>query len=226
MENYNGKKLVVFGDSIMYGSGNDGVGVGEYLAKDFGFNLKKYCVGGARTGFMEGKNWLVEQVRQAINDKIQADLIVFNGFTNDCNMTDGKTCDVPFGDIPEIATDIFKVEKAGSTFSGCFKSVADAFKRYFPKAKVIFVRPHRMGRRDDKAQKEYGERAVAICKEYGFGVVDIYAEGKMDTFNAEDRDKYTFDSYGWGRGDCTHPNADGYLKFYMPVIKRLIKEIL
>lgn len=31
-----GKTVAVFGDSIAYGSGNGGFGVGEYLQKDLG----------------------------------------------------------------------------------------------------------------------------------------------------------------------------------------------
>ena len=91
MCDFSGKTLLVLGDSIMYGSGNGGKGVGEYLGERFGFILKKYCVGGARVGYYEGKNWLVEQVRSAILDGISPDYIIFDGFTNDCNMTDGKS---------------------------------------------------------------------------------------------------------------------------------------
>ncbi|MDE6613602.1 MAG: hypothetical protein K2K28_03505, partial [Clostridia bacterium] len=112
MKEFENKTLLVLGDSIMYGSGNGGVGVGEFLVNRFGFTLKKYCVGGARVGYDEGKSWIVEQLRQAVNNREKPDLIVFNGFTNDGNMTDGKTCDGPFGCLSESApTDIFNVEK-------------------------------------------------------------------------------------------------------------------
>ncbi|MDE5722286.1 MAG: SGNH/GDSL hydrolase family protein [Clostridia bacterium] len=219
MKDFKNKTLLVFGDSIMYGSGNGGVGVGEYLEYNYGFTLKKYCVGGARVGYDDGKSWIVEQVRQAVSNGEKPDLIVFNGFTNDCNMTDGKNCDVQFGSLSDSApTDIFNVEKTNANFTDCFKSICEAFKKYFPQSKVLFVRPHKMGRRGADVQIKYGECAVRICKEYGFSVADIYADGKLDTFDEAMRDEYTFDSYNWGRGDCTHPNAAGYLKFYMPLI--------
>ena len=57
MSGFGGKNLLLLGDSIMYGSGNGGVGVGEYLSADLGFNLIKYCVGGARVGYREGKSY-------------------------------------------------------------------------------------------------------------------------------------------------------------------------
>lgn len=227
MENFKGKKLLVFGDSIMYGSGNGGVGVGEYLAQSLGFTVKKYCVGGARTGYYPGKNWIVAQVRSAIENKETADYIIFDGFTNDCNMTDGATCDVPLGEIKDgfDGFDIFAVKEEGSEFSGCFQNILHAFKKYFPQARLLFVRPHKMGRRDAKAQLIYGERAVWLCKKWSVAVADIYNDSDMDTFLPEHRDKYTGDTYGWGRGDSTHPNRAGYLEKYMPVIEKEIKKL-
>ncbi len=221
-----GKRLLVFGDSIMYGSGNHGVGVGEYLAKDLGLELVKYCVGGARCGYYEGKNWIVEQVQEAIGKKEQAYYIVFDGFTNDCYKTDGKNFDVPIGEITQGYDDfdIFKVQK-NFTFSQCFENVLWAFKKYFNGAKVLFVRPHKMGRREEEAQKIYGERAVELCKKWGVAVADIYTESDMNTFIPEVRDKYTFDSYNWGRGDCTHPNELGYTRIYMPIIEQKLKNL-
>lgn len=225
MQAIKGKRLILFGDSIMFGSGNEGFGVGEYLEKDLGLSLAKYCVGGARTGFCDGKSWIVEQVREAVNNHEAADLIVFDGFTNDCYKTDGVNCDVPLGDVTDEATDIFSIEKSAS-FSQCFESLACAFAKYFPTAKALFIRPHRMGRREEDLQISYGERAVEICKKYKIAVCDLYRNSGLDTFLPEDRDRYTNDSYGWNRGDCTHPNALGYEKKYMPLIERAVKELL
>lgn len=224
---FKGKKLLVFGDSIINGSGNGGIGVGEYLEQHLGFEMKKYCVGGARVGFCHNKNWMVEQIRDAVKNGETADYIVFNGFTNDCDMGNGKTCDVPLGELTEGFDnfDIFAVQKEGSTFSNCFENIMHAFKKYFPNAKLLFVRPHNMGRRDDYFQRLYGERAVEICKKWGVAVADIYKDSDLNTFLPEHRDKYTADTYGWGIGDCTHPNAAGYLEKYMPIIEEAIKKL-
>ncbi len=225
MNRLNGKKLLVFGDSIMYGSGNGGFGVGEYLERDYGVKLKKYCVGGARVGYYEGKNWIIEQVRQSVENGDDADCVIFDGFTNDCYKTDGVNYDVPLGEMSDGFDnfDIFAVSKQNTTFSNCFENVLAAFKKYFPQAKVVFVRPHNMGRREEEIQRVYGERAARLCKKWGVTVADVYSESGLNTFNPEDRDKYTFDSYGWGRGDCTHPNDLGYREKYLPIIIKALE---
>lgn len=224
----NGKSLIVFGDSIINGSGNNNFGVGEYLNKKTGVALKKYCVGGARVGYQEGKDWVVEQIKRAVANGATADIVVFNGFTNDCNMTDGKTCDVPLGEIEEDKDyDLYNIpQDKKSNFTYCFQCVLTALKKYFGNALIVFVRPHKMGRRDLNAQQVYGRRAAELCKTYGFAVADVYEDTKLDTFNPVHRDKYTADTYGWGKGDCTHPNAKGYEKFYIPLIIKVIKKHL
>lgn len=224
---YSDKKLLVFGDSIMYGSGNGGKGVGEYLAEHLGITFKKYAVGGARVGFNFGKSWLVEQVRQAIENGEEPDYIVFDGFTNDCNISEGNTLpDVPLGEVTEgySGFDIFNATEDMS-FSRCFEEVVCAFMTHFSKAKLLFVRPHNMGRRDDALQKLYGERALEICRKWGVAFVDLYSESGMNTFIPAHRDAFTFDSYGWGKGDCTHPNSAGYELRYMPLIEAKLKSL-
>ena len=221
------RSVAVFGDSIAFGSGNFGFGVGEYLNKHFGWKVHKYAVGGARVGFMRGKSWLVDQVRYAVRDGLTPDYVLFNGFTNDCNVAEGATDpDVPLGEITQgyEGFDIFALKEI-SDFSRCFEEVVHAFLKYFPKSKILFFRPHNMGRRDDRLQKLYGERALEICRKWGVPYVDLYSESGMNTFIPEHRDLYTFDSYGWGKGDCTHPNALGYELKYMPLIEAKLKQL-
>lgn len=228
MDKLKGKKVLVFGDSIMFGSGNGGFGVGEYLERDLGMQYLKYAIGGARMGFKEGKSWVPEQIIKALGEGAEADYIVFDGFTNDCNISEGATePDVPLGEIPAgyDCPDVYALEREGSEFSSCFQSVIYTLLSRFPKAKILFIRPHNMGRRDDKLQRLYGERAIEICKKWGVPYVDLYSESGMNTFIPLHRDLFTFDSYGWGRGDCTHPNAAGYELKYMPLIESALARL-
>ena len=223
-----GKTVMVFGDSIMYGSGNGGFGVGEYLERDLGMKCVKYAVGGARVGYVEGKNWLPGQIIRALRDGAEADYIVFDGFTNDCNISEGAAeCDVPLGepadgyDCPEVTG----LKREGGTFAESFQSVLYTLLLRFPEAKILFIRPHNMGRRGDAEQKRYGELALSLCRKWGVPYVDLYGNSGMNTFIPLHRDLFTCDSYGWGRGDCTHPNAAGYELKYMPLIESALKAL-
>jgi len=227
MEDFSGKTLAVFGDSIAFGSGNGDYGPGEYLKAKFNFTLQKFAVGGARVGYRPGKNWLIAQVREAIASGIAPDYILFDGFTNDCNISEGATLpDVPLGEIGSGYTG-YEIENITEedSFSKCFESVIYTFLTTFPKAKIMFFRPHNMGRRDDKLQRIYGERALEICKKWGVPYVDLYSESGLNTFLPTHRDLFTNDSYGWGYGDSTHPNSLGYELKYMPLIEAKIKSL-
>lgn len=165
MTDLKGKKVLVFGDSIMYGSGNGGFGVGEYLERDLGMVCKKYAVGGARVGFRAGKSWVPEQIMKALDEGAEADYIIFDGFTNDCNISEGAAGpDVPLGAVtsdssrrPYECPTVYELKREGSTFAECFQSVIYTLLLRFPKAKILFIRPHNMGRRDDDLQRQYGE---------------------------------------------------------------------
>lgn len=228
MKTFKDKILFVFGDSIMYGSGNGGFGVGEYLARDMGFRLYKYAIGGARVGYCEGKSWIPEQVKKALDEGVKPDYILFDGFTNDCNVTySERGCDVELGEMPQgyDSQGIYALDKNNADFSLCFDAVLFTLLKEYPLARLLFIRPHNMGRRDDKLQKLYGERALCICEKWGVPYVDLYNKSGMNTFIPEHRDMFTNDGYGWGRGDCTHPNAAGYEIRYMPLIEAEIKNL-
>ncbi|MDE7264783.1 MAG: hypothetical protein K2N52_00720, partial [Clostridia bacterium] len=60
---------------------------------------------------------------------------------------------------------------------------------------------------------------------YGFSIADIYEDSGLDTFDEVQRDKYKADTYGWGKGDCTHPNALGYKEKYMPLIEKAVLNV-
>ncbi len=221
-----GKSVLVLGDSIMAGSGNHEYGPGEYLRDELGATLYKYCIGGARTGYFEGRSWVVDKLKDAIEDGVDPDNILFDGMTNDCYKTDGEHYDVEIGDMPQgfFQYDLNAIKKT-DTYSVCLDAIIYTLMSKYPKAKILYIRTHNMGRRTDEGQRMYGERAVSLCKKWGIPYVDLYHESGLNTFIPAHRDLYTADSYNWGIGDSTHPNDLGYRTKYMPLIISKLKTL-
>lgn len=206
-----GKTIAVFGDSIMYGDGNSNASVGELLAAKYGMTLHKYAQSGATIGIRSdhptGRYHIPNQVAEAIEDEISPDIIIFNGGTNDEN---GETPVAELGTIP----DDYAMPETESSFSDGFQSLAYQIKDNWKDAIVIYMRAHNMSSRTYQRQVAYGERGIAMCEKWGFGVVDMFKT--MNTQLTYYQTEYL--------ADTTHPNGKGYKKYYMPELERYLHE--
>ena len=225
MNNLENKMVLILGDSIMYGAGNNGKGVGEFLEEICHMKFIKRAINAATIAFWNPeKSWIVDQVREVLRENINPDYIVMDGFTNDCCVLDG-TMDTPrtlLGNENPKLIDINDINESNN-FSECFISIIQTLRDNYPKAKIVFVRPHNMGRRLDHLQRLYGERAVLLAKKYNLEICDIYNESTLNTFDPIQRKKYTFDRFNDGLGDATHPNELCYREIYMPLIIKHLK---
>ena len=169
-----------------------------------------YTVGAAiSTSGIKQKNVVGAYLDSAEAAAINPDYIIVEGLANDI------TKSVTLGDTIEGYTGTFDT----TTFAGALE---DTFRRIRAKwlgAKVLFVRVHNMNSRSADAQVSYGEMALKVCKKWSIKVVDIYKEGGLNTNITAMRTSYT------GSSDGTHPNTDGYLKFYIPLVTDALKSL-
>src|SRR5699024_7827481 len=107
------KEIVGFGDSIMRGKGN---GMLEMIGENNSMIYRNYGSDGATIAPREGyDNQIIKKVNEAINDSLTPDYIVFNGLTNDANVTDAER-------IGEIS-DGYDLPEEVNTFSGAFEEL-------------------------------------------------------------------------------------------------------
>ena len=205
-----GKTVAVFGDSIMYGEGNNGVGAVDMLAEKYSMNLEKYCVSGATMGVrtddeaytVDEVHHIAQQVRNAISAGITPDLIIFNGGANDAKQ--GIT-------ISEM-TEVYTIPTSESYFADGFEMVAYLLTKNYVGVPTIYMRAHNMSSRTYTTQITYGELGNKIAEKWGIRNIDMYI--RMNTQLAEYQTQYL--------ADYTHPNRVGYEKYYVPALEDFI----
>ena len=205
-----GKTVAVFGDSIMYGAGNGSSGAVDILAQKYCMIVKKYCVSGASMGVrtddpsytVDEGHHIAKQVRDAIAAGITPDLIVFNGGANDIG------AEIQIGEMSKVYT----APGSESNFADGFETVAYLLTKNFVGIPIIYMRAHNMSSRPYDSQVEYGELGNRIAEKWGIHNVDMYI--RMNTQIEEYQTKYL--------ADFTHPNKDGYERYYIPALEGCI----
>lgn len=211
-----GKQALSFGDSIMYGSGNDGEGMGELTAIKYGMTCTDYAVPGATLGECKDRGHIPDQIRKARDQKKTADVIFINGGTNDINHTS-------FGSL----TKGFDMEKTSEKeYTGGFERTLWMIGKYWKDVPVIYVRSHNMDLGDDSREHKYGERAMEIALKWNISAVDLYSDSGLNTEDPAMRNRYTYvNPYADYICDSIHPNAVGYAKFYLPPIAEKLDKL-
>lgn len=221
--------MMAFGDSIMYGAGNDGNGIADLLNEPNKYRLYDYSLGGSTVSYTEKKDTdnfikhiyhkyvvhkdysklinITYQVDSAIEKVSNADIILIDGGINDVFKN---------AEIGELSMDKSTFDK--STFSGGLEYCLSELKSHYSNAIIIYINTHMNGAVNSDEQKLFSNDAKDICSLYGVEYVDITKESGLDTTNNE-YVKYTVNM------DKTHPTSEGYEEFYIPEIKEKINQL-
>ena len=203
-----GLKVGMIGDSIAAASTAGIVGYNDLLVED-GAILSDYSLDGAK--LVAGVNSIQDQLTQLISENDNLDVILVEGQTNDITSSSSPT---PLGSISDSYTEEFDTQ----TFSGALENIFKQLKIKYLGALVIYIRVHQMDSRNSDLQKQYGERAVEIAEKWSVPVCDLYKSGGLNSKIPQMKQQFTLTNKV-PTGDGTHPNSDGYLKYYYPKIK-------
>lgn len=204
----NGKHIVGFGDSIVYGAGNSGYGIVDIIAENNDMTCENKAVGGA-TILKRTSNNIPKQIE---NYEGNPDYIILDGYINDCVLSDVLEV---LGDVSSYYGGTFD----NSTIIGQFETMLKYMLTKFHSSKIVYICVHHMSSRDDSKVKIVHDKIVKACKKWSIPVVDLYEEGQLNTTINIYKEKYT-DS-----GDSTHPNRLGYDLFYIPKIEAKLKTL-
>lgn len=214
-EMFCGKRVLAFGDSIMHGSGNGGSGIARMFCEKYGMICVDYSVPGATMGVAQGRRHIPDQVRSAASAKVQADIILLNGGTNDMFLTKLGAFTRGF-DMKNTKED---------TYTGGFERVMWMLKKHWSDVPVVYIRAHNMALGDAENEIAFGERGIGIAEKWGASSVDIYNLSGLDTEDPAQCSRYTYlNPKHQYICDSIHPNALCYAKFYFPYIAVAVTE--
>lgn len=217
-----GKTLLTVGDSIMEGNGNSNVGIGEIICSMNQMQQVELSKGGATIGFRndytgDDKTHLQKQQ----NIQYQVDYAIANYTDIDCILIDGSTNDIDKKAILGLGDMLNGYDTTSAvltTFSGGLESIFYKLKTAYPKAKIIYIRPHNIGSRPYQLQVDYGNRAKNICKKWSVYCVDLFENSGLNT-NLEQMIPFT------NNNDQCHPNHEGYINYYIPLIENALTSL-
>lgn len=224
MTKLEGKTLYGFGDSLVRGHWLD-VGMLDDVAEKHGMRYTKYAQNGATVipGIawkLKKEDWpdIAAQIEGA--PKEQPDFICFDGMTNDISPLVRQHY---FGRIAPGFAGGYDT----STFTGAFEQICLRLREKYPESRVIYICPHKMKARDPLCQEIFQARAKEVCEKWSIPYADVYGASGLDTCDEEIRRQFSYDRPGECTGGSgTHLNAEGYARWYAPLIEKKLLECI
>lgn len=213
----NGKTALAFGDSIMYGYGNNGFGSCCIICEKYGVRFINYSYCGATMSTCNnGRVHIPDRIKAAHAAGYKADIIFLNGGTNDLTL-------IRKGGTPDTFD---PKDPKSSTFSQGLDYAFMLIRYFWGDTPVMYTRNHNMVVSSESLEKQLGEYGLKIANKYYAHTVDIYTDTDLDTEDPVMRDRYTMYRSDLGRCDGIHPNALGYTTYYLPLETKMILSIL
>lgn len=216
-----GKKITCTGNSITAATHSvPGHGYIEQIADAHGMVVDNHAIWGAiiPQGHPRASGDVTDIgcIHDTLDDMdIDADIVIMSGSINDCEYYS----DTNF--LGEITGD-FSTELDLTTFYGALEDMCKKALQRWAGKPIIYVIEHRMTL-DNTTYGQYylklHEAIVKVMNKWGISIVDLFNDCPSLNYNEGYKTKYT-------TGDGTHPNYEGYERFYVPRVYAEIKKLL
>lgn len=213
------KKIVYNGDSICATHINNntlrmnGGGFAKLIQDKTGCDFFNEAVDGSIVRAKEGSGTNYHSVVDSIvNLPTDADIYCYEGGINDywTRATLGTFSKSDYTSDVDV-----------TTFCGALEQIFRYSLEHFLGKQIFFVIVHKvtttaytqnaMG----NTFEDYHNAIVGICEKYGIPYYDAFMESGLNGWNSYQNNAY-LTANSAGTGDGTHPNKDGYLKYYVP----------
>ena len=214
-----GKTIIYEGDSIAESRSNNGGGYPALIAELTGSTYENFARSGAHLTSSDDVHSVVDNLENLPDD---ADLYCFEGGINDF-----------WGSIPIGECD--PSDYTGPLDTGTICGALETIFRYcldnLPGKPVCFVITHKIQHTAHSPNPsgvtfaDYHNAMVAVCEKYSIPYYDAFLDSGLNGWNQTQSDLY-LTACEADRGDGTHPNAEGYKRYYVPQLLDLFERIL
>ena len=212
----NGKRALAFGDSIVYGYGNNDWSSCRIMAEKYGMKYTSYAACGATFGICSNdRRHIPDRITAAGEKGCKADVIFLNGGTNDISL-------IRKGLTPDVFDPAAPKE---STFSIGFEYSMMLIRYYWGNVPVIYTRAHQMVITKEELGRQIGDYSLRIARKYNAYAVDVFTNTDLDTENEAMKKRYTMYRTDLGTCDGIHPNLLGYTVYYLPPQAEMLASI-
>lgn len=211
-----GKTVYAFGDSLMYGHVS-AEGMLDALCNANEMNLTKYAFNGANIVLF---NEIETQVNNASANI--PDFVIFDGLMNDASNSKLYT-----SKLGELSNSFDLTTFDTTTFYGAFEHLLSVIRNKYINANIIFVCCHKTPTRDYNGQILLQKAVRECCEKWSIPYVNIFNHGQINCYIDNMRNAYSYNNEGeTSGGNGTHLTGDGYKKWYAPMIKAKMIELL
>ena len=211
-----GKIGISFGDSIMRGEGNNGVGILDLLIRDYGCEGTDYGVSGASIqGNLSGYYHIIDQINSNLNLKTSPDFILIDGGSND--ISSGRYT------LGTVTNDFTFSSDNCTSIASSLDYIFGKLRTAYPSSLIIFIIVHSTPNRDFKKEKEVYDIIEKECEKWSVITANIF---KQSGFNARITEQGNLYTTVKETQSSTHPNELGYIKWYIPSIVEILKNKL
>jgi len=223
LEPLRGKKIVYDGDSICEsrtsGSAANGGGYAKIIADMTKSTVVNQAMGGARLCANSERHSVVNNLANLPTD---GDLYCFEGGINDFW---GNT---PIG---ECSLTDYTGAVDSSTICGAMETIFRYCLTNLLGKPVCFVITHKIQNTTASANangdtfRDYRDAMVKVCEKYSIPYYDAFTQSGLNGWNTAQSNAY-LTANSTGTGDGTHPNAEGYRRYYVPQLMALFRSMV